>query len=161
MNTLVYPHALKFVAAVTRALDTLASAAREQGRYPAGYFTVRSRRDNTLALLMPFGDGVAEHTNPEKYVGWRDKALEKGDRLFNNPGHVSSWQSRDPEKKKYGGAIAVGDYILTFSGLPEALDEALCALVALDMGIADAQTVQKIFEVSGNAEGQRFLAQIK
>jgi len=85
-----------------------------------GYFCIRDRKDNRVLLMMQVGE-VA----PEKVDMCFALAQEKGERLFEMRGlHKSSWQSRNPEADKWGGAIIVGDLILSFSGLPELADEA-------------------------------------
>lgn len=67
---------------------------------------------------------------------------EKADRLgvnHNLLGHLSSFQSRDPVKNKWGGSIIVRDefncpYILSFAGLTEHENEAVMLLVGISKG---------------------------
>lgn len=75
---------------------------------------------------------------------------EKMHRLADHPDHASAWQSRDPKEKKYGGAIRAGDFILSFSGLPELADEALILGVAVRLGIMNRDAADLVAEISDN-----------
>ena len=76
---------------------------------------------------------------------------EKAKRLMEN-GHISSWQSRDPDTKKYGGGVRTdNDVIFSFSGLTEHLDEALTAAVAsLTKARLSPERWAEISEISRN-----------
>ena len=80
-------------------------------------------------------------------------APEKADRLASHSIHISSWQSRDLNEHKYGGAIRVGEFgelILSFSGLPEHADEALVLMVASDLLWTTREEVRAIVALSDN-----------
>ncbi|OHB04587.1 MAG: hypothetical protein A2920_01445 [Candidatus Zambryskibacteria bacterium RIFCSPLOWO2_01_FULL_43_17] len=77
-------------------------------------------------------------------------ADEKAKRLSSHPTHVSSWQSRDKERKRYGGAIRAGALILSFSGLPEWVDEALMVAVAADMNRITEEEIARVTRISEN-----------
>ncbi|MGC9157876.1 MAG: hypothetical protein ACP5FH_02705 [Terracidiphilus sp.] len=49
---------------------------------------------------------------------------EKAVRLASHRDHEASWESRDIEKNQLAGAVRFGEWILSFSGLPELGDEA-------------------------------------
>lgn len=66
----------------------------------------------------------------EKHAKYFSLCQEKSTRLASHPDHVSSWQSRDPDGNKWGGAIKVNHLIFSFSGGPELGDEALMLAVA-------------------------------
>jgi hypothetical protein len=53
---------------------------------------------------------------------------EKVRRLGMNPTHQRSWQSRNPEQLQYGGAVRGEDFIVSFSGFPEELDEVIAGM---------------------------------
>lgn len=86
---------------------------------------------------------------PEKSQHFQTNALEKAMRLSQNS-DISSWLTRDPGTKKYGGGIRAGDYIISASGLPEIGDEVFDILVAEDVGLP--VEVGAITQVSGSAE---------
>lgn len=92
---------------------------------------------------------------PEEKVGkYYDFSLEKGFRLSLNASpplcHLSSWESRDPEKNKWGGAIVAGDTIFSFSGFPELVDEAFSLYIAWALRLLTADEVFKIARISQN-----------
>ena len=76
-------------------------------------------------MLLPIG-GVLEE-KAEKYCAF---AMEKVARLARHPDHRTSYESRDPEENKWGGAVRIGDYIFSMSGLPELADEAVMLTTA-------------------------------
>ena len=95
-----------------------------------GYFCL-ARKDGTVLFITMGGKA-----NPERKVRHLGLCQEKASRLAVNHaslGHVSSFQSRNPSEDKMGGAILTNDYILSFSGLPELLDEALVLNIAQNL----------------------------
>lgn len=90
----------------------------------------------------------------KKFNSFRINATEKAKRLREQAiknGHISSWQSRDFDNKKYGGAIVAGNWILSFSGLPEKMDEYLMIKVAIKLGLFSETTdVNDIMSISKN-----------
>lgn len=52
----------------------------------------------------------------------------------------------------YGGAICVGPFILSFSGLPERWDEVLMLLVARGCRLIGADEEEAILKISKNHE---------
>ena len=102
-----------------------------------GVFTVTDRR--------PIGP-----TPTKKRRRYKDLSLQKLNRLFFNPGYFSSWQLRKPERDQWGGAIRAGDYIFSFSGLPELADEAAMLIVAVMLLLLTYEQACSIAELSNN-----------
>lgn len=85
---------------------------------------------------------------------------EKASRLFLNKGHISSWQSRDFDAKKYGGAVtapfdsrglSIGrDLIVSISGLPEPGDEAMGLALNVNYHWMTISDLDKFIAVSQN-----------
>jgi hypothetical protein len=75
---------------------------------------------------------------------------EKARRLAEHPEHLSSWQSRDERMDRFGGAIRTKRYILSFSGLPQKLDEASMLAVAGRFGLMNRGEIEAIAAVSEN-----------
>ena len=75
---------------------------------------------------------------------------EKGRRLFLNRTHLSSYQSRDVKSKCFGGAIRSKYLILSFSGLPELGDEAVCLALAVHFKWISMEEAKKIISLSDN-----------
>lgn len=112
-----------------------------------GLFTLKDRNGRFVFSTHEIGEVPAK-----KVTKYRNLSREKADRLTANPDHISSWQSRDPEEKKYGGAILVGDLILSFSGLTEHGDETVMLLTAMKIleGRFDPRRLYEIAEISNN-----------
>ena len=83
----------------------------------------------------------------QKYL---ELAQEKARRLAEHPDHWSSWQSRNPDEGKWGGAVNAGAYIFSFSGLPELADEAAMLLTALSLGFLLEERAAAFAQYSGN-----------
>ena len=88
-----------------------------------------------IIFTIPFGE-IPE----EKRQKYFELSQEKATRLFSQvnmhlpDGHTSSFQSRNEENEQYGGAIYVNChstvFILSFSGMPELIDEAMMLVLA-------------------------------
>jgi len=98
----------------------------------SGYFTLRDLISGKVIFVLMLGEVPKE--KQERYLSL---SLEKGQRLYQdyraNIKNISSWQTRNPDKDLWGGAIRIHKYILSFSGLAELLDEALVLETALTM----------------------------
>ncbi len=124
----------------------------EPGRIACGYLSIFDPADGRLLFSIEIGK-----CPKEKFTGYARNSLEKGQRLACHSTHLSSWQSRDPKEQKWGGAIRA-KYIVSFSGLPEHADEALCIAIARFFGwMEDASAQAVIFELSGNTKGHEAL----
>jgi len=109
------------------------------GDRSGGYFSTRGfgyiEDPNAVPPML-----VGEVTNgkDDKYIEF---SLEKSGRLHEHTddGHELSSESRDPDQGKWGGSVKAVDphghiWILSFSGLPEMLNEAAMLLVAVLIG---------------------------
>jgi hypothetical protein len=118
-------------------------------RRSGGYLCVFSKDakvdDPPLAL---FTLGLTE----TKKAGERfELCQEKARRLISNPRHLSSWQSRDPEEGRKGGAIRANDYIFSFDGLTEEGDEALVLAIANALKLMSGDDMNEIARISSNS----------
>jgi len=111
-----------------------------------GYFCVFTN-DN---LISPLGVLKIGEPPQEKQLKYFLLTQEKAQRLLSNPDHDSSWESRDVDINKFGGAIRTPDYVLSFSGLPEINDETLMIMFAFRLGMIPTSQVEKIIQFSGN-----------
>lgn len=107
-----------------------------------GYLTLMDGLSGEIIFTVPFGEMPDEKR--EKYF---ELSQEKAKRLFENFSkkfHTTSFQSRDEENQQYGGAIYAnyrsGAIILSFSGMPELIDEAMMIALA-DKLLTDIETV--------------------
>ncbi len=104
---------------------------KEKPRRDSGYFTLYDAASIKGIPIIIFAVDVCPPEKREQYFAY---SQEKAVRLAQNSEHISSWQSRNPEKNCYGGAIRVGpakNLIMSFSGLPELADEAVMLATAL------------------------------
>lgn len=113
-----------------------------------GYFCLVEKEGNPLALpTLVLGIGAVPAEKGPKYIAFTQ---EKAKRLAEHLDHVSSWQSRNPDEDKWGGAIVAGPYIFSFSGLPELADEAAMALAAVELDYMTIVQALAIADHSGN-----------
>lgn len=128
----------KIATLVTACQIMLKTALREFGNREGwegkkgGYFCVADGLSGTPLLVALVGEIPLEKV--EKYMEF---AQEKARRLSFHIGHVSSWESRDPDHDQWGGAIRIEDMIFSFSGLPELGDEVLMLLVGNLYGLRE------------------------
>lgn len=113
-----------------------------------GYLVVRNKISGVPLLIERVGKCPV--SNVKRY---HNLALEKGERLGNTrltSGHISSYQSRDTQNDKWGGAILTEDLIISFSGLKELFDEAVVLVLAIRMHWLEIREAEAITEISGN-----------
>ncbi len=83
----------------------------------------------------------------EKRNKYRDFSEEKPRRMLTWTDHISSFESRDPERGMWGGGVLAGkEWAIGFSGLPELIDEAVVTAAAYYMeliGMADVVAIAK------------------
>jgi len=111
-------------------------------------FTHQSLAGQPPIIVMMLGETIEDS---DKVSSWSVNSREKAARLCQNTDHISAWQSRDFDKKKYGGAVktSTGE-ILSMSGLPEFGDEACCLVTLLLMDRMELEEAERIVEISGN-----------
>src|ERR1019366_2946525 len=78
-----------------------------------GYLCISDAKTGQVIGIFLIGE-VPLRKKQRKYIRL---CQEKNLRLFLNPSHFTSSQSRDADKAKYGGAIHLEDYLIAFSGL--------------------------------------------
>ena len=112
-----------------------------------GYLGIRRTIDGEVLDLMRVGDFL--HRHAEKYEMF---SLKKGKRLYHHiPNfHVSSFQSRNLEKGRHAGAIVAGDFIVSFAGLSEFIDEAAILELSTFSRWIPYKEAEKIAKISNN-----------
>jgi len=143
--------------AVTESVQEVLTVTQPEGR-KGGYFCLLDHSTNTF-LIPPALIGEVANGKGGKYAGF---CMEKANRtsiwMDADQNHSSdpwlSWESRNPDKQRWGGAVGCGIHgqrlIFSFSGLPEMGDEAAMMLVAAKMGVAE-EFIRRAADVSGNA----------
>lgn len=115
-----------------------------------GYVSLFDFFDPSPLLVLKVG--TFEFSEPERAEDCFKYSQEKGIRLQDNPDHVSSWQSRDFDRKKYGGAVRGNGVILSFSGCPEKHDELAMVRAGLQLGLfPNYDRIREIATISENA----------
>lgn len=128
-------------------LEVLLNKLDDQTRR-GGYFCVASYENG---MITPVVIALIGELPEEKLQRCFELCQEKARRLATHSEHRSSWQSRDPDQKQYGGAIRVNsDLILSFSGLPEIADEALMLRVAVRRVYLSRDDADAIAAISSN-----------
>ena len=94
----------------------------------------------------------------ENHWAHLDACREKCSRLARCKSHITSWQSRNLSKKKFGGAVRAGNLIFSFSGLSEIGDEIFSLALAMQLGHVDIEFCNKVAALSGNPSWNGFLS---
>lgn len=108
-----------------------------------GYLCIANAETGFPGAVVLIGSIPTEKA--EKYLSF---SMEKARRLASNPQHVSSWESRDPEQNRWGGAIRIDELIFSFSGLPELGDEALMLALGLSNYLSDPNIPRLIEDIA-------------
>lgn len=90
-----------------------------------GCFCLMEKETGIIFFTSFFGNSPKE-----KMKKRFELAQEKANRLFQHPEHKTSWESRDPNNDKWGGAVSGKKYIYSFSGFPENMDTVAMAKLA-------------------------------
>lgn len=113
-----------------------------------GYLTLMDGITGKILFTIPFG------RIPNAKLEEHFKLSQEGaTRLFNVGlllGHTTSYESRDPSKDQYGGAIYVNLHstvvILSFAGSPELLNEAMMTVLAKGLSIEVCKPIRTKIE---------------
>lgn len=142
----VTPELLDNVARIAHNLTPIIAETWGDGR-KGGYIFIC---DDTGTQLLHKKLGEPELSKKEKY---RSFSREKAERLIRNPDHVLSWESREPEQNQYGGAIRLeSGLIISFSGFPELVDEAFCAVIGFWMTFESQDSLAEKLRKSDNSK---------
>lgn len=122
-----------------------------------GYLTVLLRGEPQIQLCASIG--VFED-DPHQYLVYSQEKAERL-RVFWHE-HLSSWQSRDPDNGRWGGAICADEMIFSFSGLPEKVDEAVVTAAAYWLGeITEYSHALQIADISRNPFTEELIARME
>jgi len=146
------------IAAVTTSVHEVISVIQPEGR-KGGYFCLLDHATGTF-LIPPTLIGEVTNGEGDKYAEYCAEKARRISILIDadvNHTHSSdpwlSWESRDSDKQRWGGAVGCGldgrIVIFSFSGLPEMGDEAAMFLTSAKMGVLE-KFVRRSAEVSNN-----------
>lgn len=128
------------------AFESFPHVTRKFGEGRTGGFLYISNEHGLVSAHVCLGT-----PDPKKYDKYNAFSEEKACRLRKRAGEGLSFQSRNPDKDQYAGAFrAPDDRIISFSGLPEMIDEAYVACLAVKAGWVGKDMAEQILEKSGN-----------
>jgi len=122
------------------------------------------RRNGGYLVILNANTGIVEATlfigecSAPDALRYLMFAMEKATRLYKNPQHDSSFQSRDASRNMYQGAIRAGNYIFSFSGLDEEEDEATSLMSAIWAGCIGRRKAKGMVSVWANTKFTTCLA---
>ncbi len=125
-----------------------------------GYFCLLDHATNTF-LIPPTLVGEIMNGKGGKYSEFCVEKAKRTSMLMDmdtDRAHPSdlllSWESRNPEKQRWGGAVGCGisgyRFVFSFSGLSEMEDEAVMLLVVARLGVLE-NFIRRVAKVSGNS----------
>ncbi len=121
-----------------------------------GGYLCTARQDGIPLLVVSIGE-----PHVDKLPRYIEFCQEKARRLAEYPGDVLSLESRNPDLNRFGGAVRGEDYIASFSGFPERLDEVVAALVLSTGDISFGEAIERLGDNPYvNAIGHRELASL-
>lgn len=128
----------------------------------AVFLTVWKKGDPTCYFKTKIGTTFPDDTFRTNCCIFSEEKLQ---RTFDNPGHVSSWQSRNPDENKWGGAVVVDidgtEWGVSVSGLKEWEDETMSLIIGrigyVDM---DDPRVQEIVAISNRPDYIQSVAEV-
>lgn len=116
---------------------THASFLTEDRQKAGGYFCLLDATTGLLVWQLAFGYMDGQHS--DQFLAF---SLEKAKRLYQKSDHNSSWESRDVNLMQFGGAVRGQNFIFSFSGFTEHLDEA--AMLILASRISDREGIPEL-----------------
>jgi hypothetical protein len=125
-------------------------------RNPGGYLTILDKTSGQVLISLQLTND--QSLSAEEAESYRGYSLEKAQRLFRHlqDGHLTSYESRDLENHRYGGAIAVDAFIVSFSGLPEKWDTIVVSIGCCLNGWMDGEGLT-LKEIAIRAESPELL----
>ena len=124
---------------VTTAIKMLAEAGKPDKC--GGYFVLLDDKGH-LQLVSCIGLNPFEKVRKRVELAW-----EKCGRLLDNPEDLTSFDTRNPDAERFGGAVRGRTLVFGFSGLPELWDEAAMFVVAIITGeLTKDEVLSKISE---------------
>jgi hypothetical protein len=135
------------VRVVPQMLAALIKQRRPRGDKGGAYCIVDPKTRE--CIIPPTIVGIVREDKRERYLAL---CLEKALRLAEHDaeGHCLSWQSRDHDQDRWGGAIHDGLHIWGFSGMKEDQDEAIMLMSAHMCGQIMNGEPKSVAEISNN-----------
>lgn len=111
-----------------------------------GYLCLQDMKSGVPLAITVVGT-CDDDEKAKKYLTF---CQEKACRLQNSPHDHTSYQSRNEANLQYGGAIRGSNYIFSFSGFPELVDEAAMLVGAVLAGELVSEKAHDLAELSNN-----------
>lgn len=114
-----------------------------------GFFSIRAKNKELILPAVEIGN-VPSENEKEIYSFFSE---EKSERLLSHweEGHITSYESRDPQNDKWGGAVlSLANLGFSFSGCREDEDEAFSTEMALRVDQMTSPYIGEIKRRTGN-----------
>lgn len=123
----------------------------------SGHLFVCELNGYNLNTVVSESIGATSCDRKYRRFAW-EKAFRLASDVIRDPNSVSSWQTRDANMDRYGGAVALRACaglmppydIFSFSGSSQHTDEAICLNLVTLLGMIDDETANEIAKISGN-----------
>lgn len=124
---------------------------RSKGYAIGGYICIATLEGEPLFVC-----GIGER-DEQKLGRYFQLCLEKASRLAKHPQCELSYLCRDSSQNRWGGAVRTERYIISFSGLPERLDEFYACLVGWSLeGGLTREEVDRLLALCDNPYRHEF-----
>lgn len=156
------------------AMETMFNRLKKLPKFPDAdrkregcYVAVMNITTNKMVLVAEIGNCHPEKA--EKYFQFCQEKVRRLAKLHEEQGHISCWQSRNPEEKQYGGGIIIPNYkgddemaakianslskqkwAIAISGMPEHGDEVLLLVASYVFSLLSEQGAKQITDISQN-----------
>lgn len=132
---------------VLKAIIPIIEELKKMGYGTGGVFT-SFHVDPRNPHVVQYEIGVVDKVNKN-----HELSVEQALRILLN-GDASSYSTRDPERERYGGAIRVGNRILSFRGMrTEVADEAAVIVLGLKINLHTVKQARSMIEKNVLASG--------
>jgi hypothetical protein len=126
------------------------------GDRSCAYFFAKPADAHVVTVGVLLGGQGGNYDRREKYQDYAREKAQRLERMMDAEElverHLTSWESRAPERDKWGGAIVVPidgiEYLFSLSGLPEQGDEAFCLVLAERFRPGDEAVAARCAEIA-------------
>ena len=115
-----------------------------------GFFVVGHNDPQRCKPLTAVPIGVVRLPDIDRARGLAQEKLARLSAMAFHENHKSAWQSRNPDRHWFGGAVVAGQYILSFAGGTEIFNETFVLGAGLVSGLLMKAEVSGIARLTGN-----------
>lgn len=112
-----------------------------------GFINIADLRNGSTFILS-----ICGKIQKENIIKRRAEAQSAAKRLSDHPCDLSSWSSREPLRDRFGGAVRGNNFIFSFAGFSEAMNEAMMVLLLSATIQIVAKNAREILRISRNEQ---------